>query len=332
MMESYIKYFALIVCSFYVYTKLLNLKVTLKHIILDLIFASVLSFPLYYLRLLCQPLVIPALIVLFLIYIIFETKTEPGLAITTTTISFGISFTFFSISSLLIAIIFYFRGVVYSNSIGKIAYIFNALIQLLLCCIPFKFRRLKSGMPFLRSKGGGNTGVIISTVLLCCFLVSSSADNPESVFFTIPISFIFICGVLILLWWRSELKNAYLEKLRANEIQSLRETIQKNDEKIKYLEQHNDYLAKIIHKDNKLIPAMELAVREYLHSSELGNGADIQLKGKTLLEQLNAISCERSGIIKEYQFADEKMPLTGVFQIDALMTYMLSKARERHQI
>lgn len=328
MINLYIKYSTLIICSICIFAKLLNFKSDSKRILFNLIFALLLSFSIYCIRIFSQCLTIPTLIISSLTYILLSEKIEIGLAITTTIISYGISLTIYLISSVFTSTVFSCIGIAYSESTGRIILIFSALIQLLLCCIPFKFRRLKSGMPFLRSKGGGNTGVIISTVLLCCFLVSSSADNPESVFFTIPVSFIFICGVLILLWWRSELKNAYLEKLRANEIRSLRETIQKNDEKIKYLEQHNDYLAKIIHKDNKLIPAMELAVREYLHSSELGNGADIQLKGKTLLEQLNAISCERSGIIKEYQFADEKLPLTGVFQIDALMTYMLSKARE----
>lgn len=328
MMGSYIKYFTLIVCSFYIYVKLLNLKKASKNNIIDLVFASAISYSIYYIWLFCQPLTLPVLIVFSYIYITLATKTELGLSITTIIISFGISFAFFSISLVLVATIFSFINVNYSDDNGRILLVFVAFLQLLLCCMTFRFRRLKSGMPYLRSKGGGNIGVIISTVLLCCFFIISNANNSESIYFIISVIFVLLCGVLILFWWRGRLEKAYIEKLRIDEIQSLRDTIDEKEEQIENFKQHNDFLGKIIHKDNKLIPTMELVVREYLQTFERENDADIRLKGQMLLEQLKTISCERSGIIAEYQASNEKLPLSGVFPIDALMTYMFNKARE----
>ena len=323
-----VKNFTLIICSFYVYAKLLNLKKPSKAIISALIFALVFSVFIYHIRLFYQPLTIPLLILVSLTYITLTTKTELGLSITTTIISFGIGFSFYIISSLIAAVIFNSIGVAHSNSNGKIILVCTAVIQLLLCAIPWRFRRLKSGMPFLRSKGGGNLGVIISTDILCCFIVISNANDSISIFFIVPTIFIFLCGALILFWWRSRLQKAYIEKLRANEIQSLHDTVREKEKQIKQLEQNNDFLAKIIHKDNKLIPTMELAVREYLQLFEQENRADIRLKGQMLLEQLKEISCDRSGIIADYQSTNEKMPPTGVIQIDSLMVYMFNKARE----
>jgi signal transduction histidine kinase len=182
-------------------------------------------------------------------------------------------------------------------------------------------------MPFLRNKAGGNIGVLISTVLLCCFIAINNLNDPMSIFTLISAIFVILCGMCILLWWRSRLQKAYIEKLRADEMQSLREAVQEKEQQIKRLEQNNDSLAEIIHKDNKLIPAMELAVREYLQSFERESRADIQLKGQMLLKQLKEIFCDRSGIIEDYQSTNEIMPQTGVFPIDALMEYMFNKAK-----
>lgn len=325
MIETYIKYFTLLMCSFYVFAKLLNIKKTAQMITLDVIFAVILSYGIYCLRLVYLPLTIPALVVLFLLFVTLTTKVEPGLSITATTISFGIEFTLFAIASLLSAIILKIIGLA---KMDDIIFIFIALIQVILTFIPFQFRRLKSGMPFLQRKGGGMAGVVISTALLCCFLIGSNITDPASFYFIVPVILIFTCGICILFWWRRKLQNLYIEKLRAAEIQGLEDAVLEKEEQIKLLKQHNDFLAKIIHKDNKLIPAMELAVRGYLQLLEQEISAENQLKGKLLLEQLETISFERAGVITEYESENEKLPVTGVFQIDTLMTYMHSKAKQ----
>ena len=65
-------------------------------------------------------------------------------------------------------------------------------------------------------------------------------------------------------WWRFRITRDYREKLRQAELKALQNELIEKDNRIRELEENNDSLAKIIHKDNKLIPAMELAVCEYL--------------------------------------------------------------------
>lgn len=264
--------------------------------------------------------------IISLLFIKLESKVELGLSITTVIISFGISFAFYLVSSLFFAIIFQFFGMAYSNANRRGIVICAILLQLILSYLPFKFRRLKSGMPFLRNKGGGNAGVIISTVLLCCFIVISNVNNSESFLFIMPIISIFLCGVFIFIWWRGRLKEAYIEKLRTEEIQSLRDDLRQKDEQIENLKKNNDFLAKVIHKDNKLVPALELAVTEYIQTSQQKCENDLRTVGQILLEQLKAISSERMGIISGYQAENKKLPSTEVFQIDAMMSYMFNKA------
>ena len=330
MIESCIKYFAIIICSLYICKKLLDLKVLSKNVIFVLTFASFLTIFIYYVKMYYSPLVIPVGIILSILFLSLFTKTELGLSMTTMIISFGISYMFFSASVVFNAVIFRFAGADYLGDSSDLAHIYSiciALLQFLLVIIPFRFRRLKNGMPFLHSKGGSNLGVFISMLLLSCVIVMSSNENEDLVYI-IPIILIMLSGVLILFWWRSRLSKLYIEKLKAEEIKSMRNELEEKETRIKQLEQHNDFLAKIIHKDNKLIPAMELAVRECLQAFAQKEGEGLEIKGKKLLEQLQSISCERSGLIEEYQSANKKLPLTDVLSFDALMTYMLHKARQ----
>lgn len=328
MARSYIIYFTLIVCCFYSYAKILNIKISPKLIGAELIFSLIIPNILYFVRLLCQPLVIPTLITTFLIFITFITKIEPGLSITTTVISFGIGFVSYAISSFSVSILFHFVGVPHLSSREITFSAVISLLQLLICYFPWKIRRLKSGMPFLRNIGGGDAGVMASTILLCCIIIANNAGGTKSVSFIFPILLVFVLGLFIFLWWRHRLQKAYIEKIKTRELEALHDALHKEEKRIKQLESNNDYLAKIIHKDNKLIPAMELAVREYLQFSEQNDEAGIQKEGQILLSQLKTISCERAGIITGYQSESKKIPSTDVSQIDMLMNYMYRKANE----
>ncbi len=324
-MESYIKYFAIIFCGLYIYNKLLNLKMPVKYVGIDLVLTALLSLAVYVLRIYFSLLSIPAMVVISLIFLKITTRTSLELSITTTILASGFSYAIFNISSILTVSLLKFTGI--DNSI--IIVTAAALIQFFLITLPFRFKRLKNGMPFLKSKGASNAGVLISVLLLSCVIVLSN-NNKDADNFTYVIAFvaILICAVFILFWWRGWLTKTYIEKLRAEEIRSLEKTIQEKEERIRQLEEHNEAQAKIIHKDNKLLPAMELAVSEYLIASEQSNDIRLQEKGQTLFKQLKLISGERAGIIADYQHTGKKLPVTDVVSVDALMRYLFNKANE----
>lgn len=212
MIDLLVKCTTLVICSFYIYYKLLNVKIHYNCLLYSLFIGIALSFAEYYMFTNYQILFLPVLIVSSLIFFKLSSKTETGLSITTTIISFAISFSFYSIAALITAIIFRTIGVVFSDYLGKIAYICTAIIQCLLSSIPFRFKRLKSGMPFLQNKGGENIGVIISTTLLCCFIIISNVNDSKSLLFIIPVIFVFLCGAFIFVWWQIRLQQSYIEK------------------------------------------------------------------------------------------------------------------------
>ena len=188
MLEIFIKYFAIIFCSIYTYKRLLNLKKRSKYILIDLLFSALLSIGVYFLRTYVEPLSIPAMIAFAFIFMKLTEKTQLELSITTTILSFGISYAFFVISAILISASIKILGVEDSSFVFIYLSIGGALIQLSLGIALFKIKRLKNGIPFLINKGTSSAGVFISIILLGCAIVSS--NDRITLIYILPIVFI----------------------------------------------------------------------------------------------------------------------------------------------
>ncbi|MGN0154024.1 MAG: ATP-binding protein [Lachnospiraceae bacterium] len=107
-------------------------------------------------------------------------------------------------------------------------------------------------------------------------------------------------------------------------IESLNAELLEKEQYIEALKADNDRLAKIIHKDNKLIPAMEFAVEQYLQNSTAID--ETAQTGNALLEELRQLSQERKGMIVQQDQKCEKLPSAGITRIDSLLLYMQQKA------
>ncbi len=204
-----------------------------------------------------------------------------------------------------------------TNNHDHLYIIFHLLIgilQLLLSSIPFRFSRLKKGMPFILQKSSNTAGVFISIFILTA--ASFWGIKKENNFLiSLSIICVIVCGLLLIIWWRKQLTATYLKKLQLKEINELKHDIFK-------LKKENEELSKIIHKDNKLIPAMEIAVQELIsYSSKELSGSDMMRKSIELLEELRKLSSERKDILSSYE-TKAAFPLTGYIRIDSVLHYM----------
>lgn len=93
------------------------------------------------------------------------------------------------------------------------------------------------------------------------------------------------------------------------------------------MSKENETFSKLIHKDNKLIPAMELAVSQLLYSIAQDDNEQSRMEqAQSILKQLKALSEERAGIVKNYEDASQKLPCLGLNGLDALFLFMLQRA------
>jgi signal transduction histidine kinase len=97
--------------------------------------------------------------------------------------------------------------------------------------------------------------------------------------------------------------------------------LSEKDGRIAEVEKDNAALARIIHSDNKMIPAFDNAVRSLCedYSPE---------KADAILSELNRVSAERKGIINRYKRDYKRLPSTKIPSLDITLDYMKQKAYE----
>lgn len=129
----------------------------------------------------------------------------------------------------------------------------------------------------------------------------------------------------LIFWWQAQLTKSYLRKLQLLELESLRKELEETSREIAHLKKQNEELGRLIHKDNKLIPAMETAVIDFLSAS---NQKENNALGQSLVSQLRELSGSRREILDEVSAARSHHFATGVPALDTMLTYF--DRRQRH--
>lgn len=320
MTDIYIKYFFIMLTGFYFYTKLLNLKATAKAIICYAAVSVLVPFILCFSR-----TYFPYMNVVIIVFSIFCAamwcwKTDINTALITVTLASGFSYVLFTIASFLLLPIIYTVFTFSDDRVMKTAYM-AAIggVQLLMVFLIFRLKRLQKGMPFLKSQRSNTFGMTTSVFILFCASCYNIRSKNDFIFI-VPVFLTIFLGLMLYFWWRRRITQSYISKLKKRELEYL-------EDEIKKVKEDNERLSAIIHKDNKLIPALEFAVRDILTLLK-NSGADSGLteRSKELLLQLEQLSGERKGILGEYETNGKSFARTGSVRLDALIKYMNGKA------
>lgn len=326
MLSLSIRYFFTIIGSLYIYSRILNLKYkTQIHFLLNLLFSACVSFIVCNFAKGYSLLRFSFLFVIYYIFVTLYTHTKPHISAMATIISFTISFVILAISSLLLSIIVTTLFPSFSPT-STLTILIMGLLQSFLIYLLFKVKRLRNGMPFLYKNSVINIGLALSLFYILLFM--TLVQNPPTSFLTQLSLFLFIVSMTLalLIWWRRKITQSYVEKLRVSEVEALYKEISDKEHEIEKLHSNNRYLARIIHKDNKLIPAMELAVRNYLQNGMQMKPEDARQYGIDLLAQLQTMAADREGIIQNYHDDYRFRPQIGLYSVDAIIYYMERRA------
>jgi hypothetical protein len=255
-------------------------------------------------------------------------QTPGNLALTTSAISFGLSYSVFLLAALLsYPLMLLIKKLTYQDIPEVYTYLCVAILQFLLAFLPFRFKRLKKGMPFLMERGSSDIGVFVSLSILLAIVIIGISTEADPIF-AIPVIFAMVCGLILFIWWRSSLTKRYLQTAKARELENLKSELIHHEQVIDGLKSQNEKLSTIIHKDNKLIPAMEFAVSQFLSSVELASDQElITVKARELLAQLQKVSRERTGILERYEQNSKQLPSTQVLAVDTVLDYLYRKAK-----
>lgn len=324
-MNTIMKYFFIFLYSTYIYNLLLNRK-SIKNIhrVIYTCLSLILSVTIYILKL-HFPAISSIVSIMSLWMIFYLPSASPQLSIITTTISFGISYGIFIFSNSIILL--FLTPICYhmTNPPYSLVIFLAGILESCFILLLFRVKRFRKGMPFLYSTKIANSGTILC--LFCLVTLTYLQTKPSPSFgFALAFPILFIIGVFALIyWWHSQLTKSYRNRLQALELASLRTELQDKTDRLDQLTRENTEISRLIHKDNKLIPAMENAVCEYL-SSDFSDTETMIARGNMLLNELQQLSENRHQVLSSFNTVQSRTYTTGIISLDALLAYMHKKA------
>ncbi len=187
-----------------------------------------------------------------------------------------------------------------------------------------KVKRFKNGFQFFQDENNLGLGLVIAGVF---FAIIGSVyvyehTSVSGVFFGIVITGLFVSGFGLYIWIRRSITAHYRERLQIKSEEHHRRLIKEKDDEIEKLNQSNEFLAKIVHRDNHLMNALGSAVDAYFESEDRQFREDI-------LREIQTLTKERSELIEKEQRDSKLLPSTGNILIDSAVSDLYIKAAAR---
>lgn len=258
-----------------------------------------------------------------------------SLALSLSLISYATYYIAYIIASLLPAL----AGSIYYYYYNEFPYtlivLATGILTILLLHLLLNSKRINYGISLFRNRKFTNTFTILSIAILISKAFDYNYTNNKLFKYGISKGLIislatFLLAILLFTWWRKQITRSYIEKLRKLEVQSLYDELEEKERLIQKLTADNESLSRIIHKDNKLIPAMEHAVMDFLSGGDFQDMNAMKQYGQELTAKLQAMAQDRKGILESYENESHKLRLTGHISLDAILVYMQKKADANH--
>lgn len=251
---------------------------------------------------------------------------NPKLTFVACMLSFALSYGVLGLSSLAVITILTLMGSPFSLLPMYVNVLLAGILQTFIITSLFRLKRLRKGMPYLHNVNILNVGMLIGIfVLLSAIFIQTHLEISllSKSLIVFLIEFLFF---LLLHWWQSQLTKAYRKRLAQLELESLRTELEQKTGLLQKLEAQNEKMGRLIHKDNKLIPAMEHAVSAYL-ADDFNDTAAQMARGQALLSDLKEFSRARQGILSTFSPVQTPRYNTGVASLDAILVYMNQRAQ-----
>lgn len=321
MLLSMFKYFTIILGSLYTYSHIGKGKKNQTILFLNCLVTTLCTPVIWLIRSHFSILTIPCIILLLCSYFALLYKKNFITTMRTTIISVSMNYILYCISLLFFSpialILYYFLNQTASAYILKLClYIGCSSMHCILIILLFSLNRIKNSFYIFENSKLQNYFIFGSLIVL---LISSLFFFQKNTSFIILFTLLFFTlafGILLYLWWRHNITTTYMQKVTEREIDIAEHTIEKQKLEI-------EKLSKIIHKDNKLLSAMELSVKSLCENPTPAHK-------EHLLTELDFLSKERSDTLNHYEGTSISLPKTNVFSIDMIIDYLHKKALDEN--
>lgn len=327
-MITFIKFFFTALCSFYLFKKILKIDGAAWRwfdVLISLALAVLMAYGSKYSQAGCLFI----LVAIFCVICGLHYKQAPKVALVAGIVALGMSYIASSISSIvLIPIVVFATWMPFSQTqIQTLGFTIAGLMQCFVVTLPFRFGRLVNGMPYLRDGRAGWFGAAISLHLLLATALLS-AHPGKDVRVIVYIILAAESGIVLIAWWYSKLVSRYFEKIKDRQIEQLRTDVQQLESDKSAILIDNMELAKIIHTDSKVVPAIGTMLKEILDTAEFPDEAE-KAKALDFAKYIDNAIKERTGKFFDYHNKSREFPQTNDPGIDAMIRHMASRAYEQ---
>ena len=193
------------------------------------------------------------------------------------------------------------------------------IITMLICMVIMNIKRFRRGIHFFKEEKNLGLGLALSAIVMMLKCVNLRDNQEKNYMFIVFIIGIIIVGFGLYLWIRRSITAHYRERLQLKSEEHYKELLEERDEEIKKLNQSNEYLAKIVHRDNHLMSALDASVDAFFISED-------ENRKDELLRELQTLAKERGELIAKEQLELKLLPTTGNHMIDGAINDLYIKA------
>ena len=317
------KYFIVVVCAIFLYVKFINYKkMSLLKIIAALLFSCTVSIALFLLPLCPEYLKFAGAILSSALFMTTVTRTKIEMSFTVSVISFMLSYTLTFAAFVAASII---ARIFLATTNLLIAALVSAIINGVILHMLFRIKRLRKGLQFLQKEGTGGIGITMSGIIFVCMAIAANRSVSNVTAGALCLGAM-ICAIGIFRWWRSELTKLYISNLQKSTIEELKTLLHQKDTEIEKIRKENAFIGAMIHRDNKLFPAMALTVTRFIEQHAQND--TMRQEGDILLKQLSNSMTERTTQIVTNKNMHKKLPSTNIPLIDSTLQYFQLKAAD----
>lgn len=332
MLLNIIGQFSIILCILYSCNKLANIKLSIKKYFgiaiisfsVAIVTNTIINYNIF--------LGIIFILSFCSIYIFFIKKCNFTLSITILLISIGLGI----LSLIIINAVICFLLILLYGSANRIPYhIIQCVILLpfhqLFIFFIFKLKRLHKGIILLLQKQQTQNSLFLALMLILCLTYSAIYQTNFSMSIqTFFYLLLLLLSFILIFYWRYRITQTYREKLILANQKSLENELQNKSQEIAHLKADNERLARIVHKDNKLIPAMEQAVMDYLTNSHNLSPLEQKEIAHSLGARLHSMAVERHGFLSSSSNTSTSWTKSGLHTVDGMLSFMETRCKNEN--
>lgn len=319
-----VKYIVAFLCCTYTYAKVSGTRLRPLDLLFFPLFAAV-SFGLGYVTIYAKMLV-PACILLVCIAAFWARFRQPianTVSLSAICLGFYIVLMVFATLVCTPILMILFEATKDENLRDILGQILQAVTPLVFAIIAFHIKKFKNGIMSIKTDDSYERLLLLSVMAIFGMTLFYMIDKTDSVLKLVAFYIVF-CGLALIVWWRRLVSSSYMRRTQKRSLSTLERALERCERERAELIKQNEKLAKIIHRDNKLLPAMRIAVNAL---AEKYSGDETVA---ALSKNLEALYSERVAAIQTYGKGYQTLPKTQVLTFDAIIELLSSRAEKQN--